>query len=41
VAGVSLFNLQLTVSQLQLANRIAGVILFGFGVVAGLLALLR
>ncbi len=41
VAGVSLFNLQLTVSQLQLANRIAGVILFGFGVVACLLALLR
>ncbi len=40
VAGVNLFSPQLTPSQLRLANRTAGVILFGFGVVAGLLALL-
>jgi threonine/homoserine/homoserine lactone efflux protein len=40
VAGVNLFSPQLTPSQLRLANRIAGVILFGFGVVTGLLALL-
>jgi threonine/homoserine/homoserine lactone efflux protein len=40
-AGVSLFKPQLTLNQLRLANRIAGVILFGFGVVTGLLALLR
>ncbi len=41
VAGVNLFSPQLTLSQLRLANRTAGVILFGFGVVTGLLALLR
>jgi len=41
VAGVNLFSPQLTPSQLRLANRTAGVLLFGFGVVAGLLALLR
>jgi len=41
VAGVNLFSPQLTPSQLRLANRTAGVILFGFGVVTGLLALLR
>jgi threonine/homoserine/homoserine lactone efflux protein len=40
VAGVSLFNPQLTLNQLRLANRIAGVILCGFGVVTCLLALL-
>jgi len=40
VAGVNLFSPQLTPSQLRLANRTAGVILFGFGVVTGLLALL-
>jgi threonine/homoserine/homoserine lactone efflux protein len=34
VAGVSFFNPQLTLSQLRLANRTAGVILFGFGIVA-------
>jgi len=34
VAGVSFFNPQLTLSQLRLANRTAGVILFGFGAVA-------
>jgi len=39
--GVSLFSPQLTPSQLRLANRIAGVILFGFGVVFCLLALLQ
>jgi threonine/homoserine/homoserine lactone efflux protein len=39
VAGVSLFNPQLTLHQLRLANRIAGVILCGFGIVACLLAL--
>jgi threonine/homoserine/homoserine lactone efflux protein len=39
VIGVTLFNPQLTPSQLRLANRIAGVILFGFGLVACLLAL--
>ena len=41
VAGVSLFSPQLTLSQLQLANRIAGVTLFGFGAVVCLLALLQ
>jgi threonine/homoserine/homoserine lactone efflux protein len=41
VAGVNLFSPQLTPSQLRLANRIAGVILCGFGAVACLLALLR
>jgi threonine/homoserine/homoserine lactone efflux protein len=41
VAGVSLFSPQLTLSQLQLANRIAGVTLFGFGAVVCLLALMR
>jgi threonine/homoserine/homoserine lactone efflux protein len=41
VAGVNLFSPQLTLSQLRLANRVAGVILFGFGFVACLLALLR
>lgn len=40
VAGASLFNLQLTVSQLQLANRIAGALLFCFGLLTCLLALL-
>ena len=40
VAGVNLFSPQLTPSQLRLANKVAGVILFGFGVVACLLALL-
>ena len=40
VAGVHLFSPRLTPSQLQLANRIAGVMLFGFGAVACLLALL-
>jgi threonine/homoserine/homoserine lactone efflux protein len=40
VAGVNLFSPQLTLSQLRLANRIAGAILFGFGAVACLLALL-
>jgi threonine/homoserine/homoserine lactone efflux protein len=40
VAGVHLLSPQLTPSLLRLANRIAGVILFGFGVVTGLLALL-
>jgi threonine/homoserine/homoserine lactone efflux protein len=40
VAGVHLLSPQLTPSQLRLANRIAGLILFGFGVVACLLALL-
>jgi threonine/homoserine/homoserine lactone efflux protein len=40
VAGVNLFSPRLTLSQLQLANRIAGAILFGFGGVACLLALL-
>jgi threonine/homoserine/homoserine lactone efflux protein len=34
VAGVSFFNPRLTLSQLRLANRTAGVILFGFGIVA-------
>jgi threonine/homoserine/homoserine lactone efflux protein len=41
VAGVSLFNPQLTLHELRLANRIAGVILCGFGIVACFLALLR
>ena len=41
VAGVNLFSPQLTPSQLRLANGTAGVILFGFGVVACLLALWR
>jgi len=40
VAGVNLFSPHLTLDQLQLANRIAGIILFGFGVVVCLLALL-
>lgn len=40
VAGVHLFSPQLTPDQLRLANRIAGVILFGFGMVACFLALL-
>jgi threonine/homoserine/homoserine lactone efflux protein len=40
VAGVNLFSPQLTPSQLRLANKIAGAILFGFGVVVCLLALL-
>ena len=40
VVGVHLLSPRLTPSQLRLANRIAGVILFGFGVVACLLALL-
>jgi threonine/homoserine/homoserine lactone efflux protein len=40
VVGVHLLSPQLTPGQLRLANRIAGLILFGFGVVAGLLALL-
>ena len=40
VAGVHFLSPQLTPSQLRLANRIAGVILFGFGTVACLLALL-
>ena len=40
VAGVHLLSPQLTPSQLRLANRIAGIILFGFGLVACLLALL-
>jgi len=40
VGGVNLFSPQLTPSQLRLANRTAGIILFGFGVVTGLLALL-
>ena len=39
VAGVHLFSPRLTPSQLRLANRTAGVILFGFGVVACFLAL--
>jgi threonine/homoserine/homoserine lactone efflux protein len=39
VAGVNLFSPRLTASQLRLANRIAGGILFGFGVVACFLAL--
>lgn len=39
--GVSLFSPQLTPHQLRLANRIAGVILFGFGTVVCLLALLQ
>jgi len=34
VAGVSFFNPQLTLSQLRLASRTAGVILFGFGIVS-------
>ncbi len=41
VAGVSLFSPQLTLSQLRFANRIAGAILFFFGAVVCLLALLR
>ena len=40
VVGVHLLSPQLTPSQLRLANRIAGLILFSFGVVACLLALL-
>jgi threonine/homoserine/homoserine lactone efflux protein len=40
VVGVHLFSPRLTPHQLQLANRIAGVILFGFGIVFCLLALL-
>jgi threonine/homoserine/homoserine lactone efflux protein len=40
VAGTNLFSPHLTLSQLRLANRIAGVILCGFGIVACLLALL-
>jgi threonine/homoserine/homoserine lactone efflux protein len=38
VAGTRLFSPHLTPSQLRLANRIAGFILFGFGIVACLLA---
>jgi threonine/homoserine/homoserine lactone efflux protein len=34
VAGVSFFNPRLTLRQLRLANRTAGIILFGFGIVA-------
>jgi threonine/homoserine/homoserine lactone efflux protein len=41
VAAVSLFSPQLTLSQLRFANRIAGAILFFFGAVVCLLALLR
>jgi threonine/homoserine/homoserine lactone efflux protein len=41
VAGTNLFSPHLTLTQLRLANRIAGVILFGFGAAACLLALLR
>jgi threonine/homoserine/homoserine lactone efflux protein len=41
VACVSLFNPQLTLSQLRIANRIAGAILFCFGAVVCVLALLR
>jgi threonine/homoserine/homoserine lactone efflux protein len=41
VAAVSLFSPQLTLSQLRFANRIAGAILFCFGAVVCLLALLR
>lgn len=41
VVGVRLFSPHLTPSQLRLANRIAGVILFGFGIVACVLALWR
>jgi len=40
VAGVNLFSPQLTLSQLRLANRIAGIILLAFGIVACLLSLL-
>jgi threonine/homoserine/homoserine lactone efflux protein len=40
VVGVHLLSPQLTPSQLRLANRIAGIILFGFGMVACLLSLL-
>ena len=40
VAGLSLFNTQLTLSQLRLANKVAGIILFFFGAVVCLLALL-
>lgn len=40
VAGTNLFSPHLTPLQLRLANRIAGAILFGFGVVACVLALL-
>jgi threonine/homoserine/homoserine lactone efflux protein len=38
VAGTNLFSPHLTPGQLRLANRIAGLILFGFGIVACLLA---
>ena len=41
VAAVSLFSPQLTLSQLRFANRITGAILFCFGAVVCLLALLR
>ena len=41
VAAVSLFTPQLTLSQLRFANKIAGAILFCFGTVVCLLALLR
>ncbi|HEX9909944.1 MAG TPA: LysE family transporter [Desulfatiglandales bacterium] len=41
VAAVSLFRPQLTLSQLRFANRITGAILFFFGAVVCLLALLR
>lgn len=41
VAAVSLFSPQLTLRQLHVANRIAGIILFCFGAAVCLLALLR
>lgn len=40
VAGVNLFSPRLTLSQLRLANEVAGIILVLFGVLACLLALL-
>lgn len=40
VAGVHLFSPRLTLSQLRLANEVAGIILVLFGVLACLLALL-
>jgi len=40
VAGINLFSPRLTLSQLRLANEVAGIILFFFGVVVCLLALL-
>ena len=40
VAGINLFSPRLTLSQLRLANEVAGIILVLFGVLACLLALL-